>query len=124
MNKENKKFARIFTVKTTFYLWTILFLVMIIALLDYRLSIPGFVLFAFLAVHNVRSNYSRQKEITRYIENLTFNIETASRTRCLISRCPWWSLNWTVRWFGIIRFQGTYSAKRSCSKRISIPGKD
>lgn len=83
MNKENKKFARIFTVKTTFYLWTILFLVMIIALLDYRLSIPGFVLFAFLAVHNVRSNYSRQKEITRYIENLTFNIETASKDTLL-----------------------------------------
>jgi c-di-AMP phosphodiesterase-like protein len=101
MNSENKKYTGIFTTRTSFYLWTILFLVIIVAFLDYRFSIPGFALFIVLVIHNFRSNYKRQKEITRYIENLTLNIESASKDTLLNFPLPLIvvELDGTVVWY-------------------------
>lgn len=101
MNRENKKFTGILTTRTSFYLWTIFFLVVIIAFLDYRLSIPGFILFALLVIHNFRSNYNRKKEITRYIENLTFRIESASKDTLLNFPLPLVvvELDGTIVWY-------------------------
>jgi len=81
MNYE--KHSGIFIPKAGFYLWVIFILLGIIAYLDYRISVPGFVIFLFLVYYNYRSNYIRCKEITRYIENLTINIDRATKDTLL-----------------------------------------
>jgi len=80
---DNKKYSGIFIPRASFYLWIILILEAIIAILNWKVAIPGLLLFAFLVYHYFRSNYKRQKEITRYIENLTFNIDSATKDTLL-----------------------------------------
>lgn len=80
---DSKKFFGLLIPKAGFYLWVILFLVGIIALLDWRVAIPGFVLFAFLTYYNISTNYKRKIEISSFIENLNFNIDTATKDTLL-----------------------------------------
>lgn len=80
---DNRKFSGIFIPRTSFYIWTIILLVGIIVFLDWRMAIPGIMLMLLIIYHNFRSNLKRQKEITKYIENLTFNIDTASKDTIL-----------------------------------------
>jgi cyclic-di-AMP phosphodiesterase len=80
---DNKKHSGIFIPRASFYLWIILLLVIIISILDWRVAIPGYLLTVFLVYHNFRSNYKRQKELTKYIENLTFNIDTVTKDTLL-----------------------------------------
>jgi c-di-AMP phosphodiesterase-like protein len=55
----------------------------VIAILDWRVAIPCFVLFAYLAWHNLRTNYRRKAEISDFIENLNLNIDTATKDTLL-----------------------------------------
>jgi len=80
---DSKKHSGIFIPKAGFYLWVIFILLVVIAFLDYRIAAPGFVIFLFLVYYNYRSNYVRRKDITRYIENLTFNIDRATKDTLL-----------------------------------------
>lgn len=80
---DNKKHSGIFIPKAGFYLWVIFILLGIIAYLDYTIAIPGFAIFVFLVYYNYRSSYIRHKEITKYIENLTLNIDTATKDTLL-----------------------------------------
>lgn len=91
----------VFIPRASFYLWIILILVGVIAVLDWRVSIPGILLFAFLVFHNFRSNYRRQKEITKYIENLTLNIDTATKDTLLNFPMPLvvLELDGTIIWY-------------------------
>lgn len=58
-------------------------MLVIIGLLEWRVALVGSVVFLFLIYHYFRSNYLRRKEITRYIENLTFNTDTAAKDTLL-----------------------------------------
>ncbi len=80
---DNKKHSGIFIPKAGFYLWAIFILLAIIAYLDYTIALPGFAIFIFLVYYNYRSSYIRHKEITKYIENLTINIDTATKDTLL-----------------------------------------
>lgn len=80
---DKSKYTRIFIPRAGFYLWIIFIMVVVIAILELKVAIPGFILFAFLVYYNYRSNYIRQKELTKYIENLTFNIDTATKDTLL-----------------------------------------
>jgi len=82
-NMDNKKFLGLLIPRAGFYLWVILFLVVIIAMLDWRIAIPGFVLFVFLTYYNISTNYKRKIEISSFIENLNFNIDTATKDTLL-----------------------------------------
>lgn len=83
INMDSKKFLGLLIPRAGFYLWVILFLVGIIALLDWRIAIPGFVLFAFLTYYNISTNYKSKIEISSFIENLNFNIDTATKDTLL-----------------------------------------
>jgi c-di-AMP phosphodiesterase-like protein len=80
---DRKKLSRIFVPKAGFYLWIILFLIVIITILSPVVAIPGYVLFVFLVIYNYRSVHARNREITKYIETLTFNIDCATKDTLL-----------------------------------------
>ncbi|MGI6668057.1 MAG: DHH family phosphoesterase [Acetivibrionales bacterium] len=61
----------------------IFFLVLVVAVLDWRVAIPGFLLFAVLIWHNVRTYNRMAAEITGLIEKLEFNIDAAARNTLL-----------------------------------------
>lgn len=80
---DSKKFLGLLIPRVNFYLWIILFLVAVIAILNPLVAIPGFVLFVFLFYYNVRTSYRSKAEISNFIENLNFNIDTATRDTLL-----------------------------------------
>jgi cyclic-di-AMP phosphodiesterase len=98
---DSKRFSGIFIPRASFYLWIILLLVLVITVLDWRIAIPGYVLLAFLTYYNARSSYKRRKEITKYIENLTFNIDTATKDTLLNFPMPLvvTDLDGTIIWY-------------------------
>lgn len=76
---DSKKILGRLSPRSSVYIWIILLLTIVIALLDWRVAIPCFVLLAFLIFYEIRSNYKRKAEISSFIENLNFNIDTATR---------------------------------------------
>ncbi len=80
---DNKKFLGLFIPRASFYLWIILLLVAVIAVLDWRIAIPCFLLLVFLTYYNISSSYKRKVEIKSYIENLNFNIDAATKDTLL-----------------------------------------
>lgn len=80
---ESRRFKGIFIPSANLYLWIILVLTGIIAILDLRVAIPCFLLLVFLVYHYINSNFKRQKEIAAYIENLTLNIDSATKDTLL-----------------------------------------
>lgn len=98
---DNNKFLGIFIPRASFYLWIILFLVVVIAVLNIWIGISGFLLLTFLVLYNFRSSYIRQKEITRYIENLTLNIDSATKDTLLNFPMPLVvvELDGTIIWY-------------------------
>jgi c-di-AMP phosphodiesterase-like protein len=69
--------------RTGIYLLIILFLVLALAALDWRVAIPGFLLFAVLTWHNVMTCNRLASEIAGFIEKLEFNIDAAARNTLL-----------------------------------------
>lgn len=98
---DNNRFFGIFIPRASFYLWIIFFLVIIITVLNVWIGISGFLLFTFLVVYNMRSNYVRQKEITKYIENLTIKIDSATKDTLLNFPMPLVvvELDGTIIWY-------------------------
>lgn len=98
---DNKKFSGIFIPRASFYLWVIFALVVVIGILNIKVAIPGTALLIFLVYYNYRSNRRRQKEITRYIENLTFNIDSATKDTLLNFPMPLVvvELDGTIIWY-------------------------
>jgi c-di-AMP phosphodiesterase-like protein len=64
-------------------LWIIIILLGVIAVLDLRVAIPGFLLLVFLIYYYIKTSLKRQKEIAAYIENLTLNIDSATKDTLL-----------------------------------------
>lgn len=81
--KTDKKLYTIFIPKNNFYLWIIFILVLIISIMNIRIGIPGIVLLLFLVLFNIRTYYKRQNELANYIENLNFNIDSATKDTLL-----------------------------------------
>lgn len=76
---ENRKFSKILIPRAGFYLWIIFIFVVVIAFLDWRVAVGGIVLFLGLAYYNIKTSHIRRREIIRYIENLTFDIDSATK---------------------------------------------
>lgn len=117
---ESKRFSGIFTPRASFYLWIILLLVIVITMMDWRIAVPGYVLLGFLVYYNFRSSYKRQKEITRYIENLTFNIDTASKDTLLNFPMPLvvTELDGTIIWYNS-SFRRVFEGEELLERTIS-----
>jgi cyclic-di-AMP phosphodiesterase len=97
----DRKIFGIFIPRASFYLWVILVFVIIIAFMNWQIAIPAFIVLLILVYHNIRSNITRQREITKYIENLTFNIDSATKDTLLNFPMPLVvvELDATVVWY-------------------------
>lgn len=117
---DNKRFSGIFIQRASFYLWIIFILVAVITILDWRVAVPGYLLLVFLVYYNIRSNYIRQREITKYIENLTFNIDTATKDTLLNFPMPLAviELDGTIIWYNS-SFRRIFSGEGLLEKTIS-----
>ncbi len=80
---DSKKILNMLIPQASVHIWVILLLTAVIAVLDWRVAIPCFVLFAYLTYHYFRSNYKRKAEISSFIENLNINIDTATKDTLL-----------------------------------------
>lgn len=98
---DNRKLSRILMPRTSFYIWVILGLLVIITILDWRIGILGYLFFFVLLFYNFRINYRRQKDAIKYIENLTFNIDSASKDTLLNFPMPLVvaELDGTIIWY-------------------------
>ena len=110
---DNKKISGVFTPRAGFYLWIIFIMVAVIGLLNWKVAIPGMLLLIFLVYYFFRTNHRRQREITRYIENLTFNIDTVTKDTILNFPMP----------LAMVEFDGTIIWYNSSFKSI-FRGKD
>ncbi|HEY5583542.1 MAG TPA: DHH family phosphoesterase [Ruminiclostridium sp.] len=117
---DRKRLSRIFIPKAGFYLWVILFLIVIITILNPLVSIPGYVLFIFLVIYNYKSTHIRNKEITKYIETLTFNIDCATKDTLLNFPMPLVlaELDGTTIWYNS-SFKGIFDDDNLLQKTIS-----
>ncbi|MDP4092293.1 MAG: DHH family phosphoesterase [Bacillota bacterium] len=100
-SSESKKNSGIFIPRASFYLWVIFLLIIAVGVYNIWAAIPGFVLLLVLVYYNFHSSYTRQKEITSYIENLTFNIDTATKDTLLNFPMPLSivELDGTIIWY-------------------------
>lgn len=116
---ESKKFIGMFLPKASFYLLVIFLLLLIISALEFFIAIPGYILFLLLLYYNFRSNYKRHREITRYIENLTFNINTASKDTLLNFPMPLVliELEGTIIWYNS-SFKKIFDGEKLLEKTI------
>jgi len=80
---DSKKILNMLIPQQSIHIWVILLLTAVIALLNWMVAIPCFVLAAYLTYHNFRSNFKRKAEISNFIENLNINIDTATRDTLL-----------------------------------------
>ncbi len=117
---DSKRFTGIFVPRASLYLWIILVLVIVITFMDPRIAVPGYILLAFLTYYNVRSAYRRRTEITRYIENLTFNIDTATKDTLLNFPMPLvvTDLDGTIIWYNS-SFRKIFDGEDLLEKTIS-----
>lgn len=117
---DSKKLSRIFIPKAGFYLWIILFLVVIITIINPLVSIPGYVLLIFLVIYNYKSTRIRNREIAKYIETLTFNIDCATKDTLLNFPMPLVlaELDGTAVWYNP-SFKGMFDDDNFLNKTIS-----
>ncbi|QNU67093.1 DHH family phosphoesterase [Ruminiclostridium herbifermentans] len=117
---DSKKLSRIFIPKAGFYLWVILFLVVIITILNPLMSIPGYVVFVFLVIYNYKSTHIRNREIAKYIETLTFNIDCATKDTLLNFPMPLVlaELDGTAVWYNS-SFKGMFDDDKYLQKTIA-----
>ncbi|NSW90047.1 MAG: DHH family phosphoesterase [Firmicutes bacterium] len=117
---NNKKYSRIFIPRTSSYLWIILILLVVITWLDWRIAIPGYLLFIALVIYNFRANCRRQRDIAKYIENLTFNIDSASKDTLLNFPMPLVvvELDGTIIWYNQ-KFRKIFNGEQLLENTIS-----
>jgi cyclic-di-AMP phosphodiesterase len=117
---DNKKFSGIFMPRASFYLWFIFILLIVIGYMNLWLALPGYILLVLLVYYNFRSNHRRRKEITKYIENLTFNIDTATKDTLLNFPMPLVlvELDGTIIWYNS-SFRGIFEGEELLEKTIS-----
>lgn len=98
---KNKGFWHIFISGEGFYLWIILILNSIIAILNWRIAIPAYFLLAILTYHHFRTINYKKKEVIKYIENLTFNMDMATKDTMLNFPMPLvvLELDGTIIWY-------------------------
>ncbi|MDP4179516.1 MAG: DHH family phosphoesterase [Bacillota bacterium] len=117
---ENKKYLWAFIPRASSYLGIILLLVVILTILKFWIGMAGFALFAFMVFLNIRLEYKRQNELTKYIEDLTFHIDTATKDTLLNFPLPFvvLELDGTIIWYNP-PFRDIFGGKDLLEKTIT-----
>jgi c-di-AMP phosphodiesterase-like protein len=117
---DKKKIFGLFMPKASFYLWFILILLVVIAIMQWQIAVPGFVLLIILTWYNIRSEYKRKHEITQYIEDLSINIDSANKNTLLNFPTPLvvTDLDGTIIWYNS-SFRRMYDGEDLLEQTIS-----
>lgn len=83
VKKDNLNFANILGYKDWIYLMALMGVIIIAILFDPKMIIPGLIIWGLLLVYSLHSNSKRRKEIEKYIENLTFNMDVVTKDTLL-----------------------------------------
>jgi c-di-AMP phosphodiesterase-like protein len=109
---DNKKFYRILVPGVSLYLWIIFVYIGILAFYGHWIiTVIGLLIFCYLLYYNARNRSLTTREIAKYIENLTFHVDSATKDTLLHFPLPMVVLNlhgiitWYNPSFGKI-FQG------------------
>lgn len=76
---EKKKISKVLVPRAGFYLWIIFIYIIVIAVLDFKVALAGLAVFVILAFYNIKTNHIKRRELIKYIENLTFDIDSATK---------------------------------------------
>ncbi|NTV88899.1 MAG: PAS domain-containing protein [Clostridiales bacterium] len=117
---DRKKIFGLFIPRSGFYLWFILVLLIIVAFWHWQIAAVGFVLLIILTGLNIRSEYKRKHEITRYIEDLSINIDSANKNTLLNFPTPlvMTDLDGTIIWYNS-SFRKMYDGEDLLEQTIS-----
>ncbi|WHH57554.1 DHH family phosphoesterase [Petroclostridium sp. X23] len=99
---DNKKFYRILIPGVSLYLWIIFISIFIMAFYGHWIeAVFGIIIFCYLLYYNARSKSLKTKEITKYIENLTFHVDSATKDTLLHFPLPMvvLHLNGIITWY-------------------------
>lgn len=118
---DNKKLMRIYAPKADFYLIIIFILLVIVAVLDWRVAVPLAVIFIAVLVQFFLQHVKKQKEILRHIENLTLNIDSATKETLLNFPMPLVVLevDGVIAWYNPL-FRGFLKNRDMLDKKIGL----
>jgi c-di-AMP phosphodiesterase-like protein len=80
---DRKGLPKVFKIQISIYLITVLLLSVILIILNLTAGIIGLSAFFILLVFYIGSSMKRQKDIVKYLEDLTFNIDAATKDTLL-----------------------------------------
>ena len=88
MPNNNYKNWETFISRTKIYLVIIAILIIIISILNYRLIIPGIVIYALIIWYTLWTNKKRKAELSEQLKDLTLNVNTTAKTTLINSPFP------------------------------------
>ncbi|MDF2519768.1 MAG: phosphoesterase [Clostridia bacterium] len=118
------KLSGAFTKDTSLYLWIIAVFVVIISFFNYMLGLAGVLVLIYLVVHNMRTATRKKEELRLYIENLSDNVDIATKNAILNLPFPLvivdeqGLINWYNMQFSDI-FQGEYILDKKLSSYLN-----
>lgn len=98
---DNKRFSSILTPGVRRYLLIIFIFNIIMAFYNHWIALIGLLIYCYLLYYNARSKSLTNKAITKYIENLTFHVDSATKDTLLHFPLPMvvLQLNGIVAWY-------------------------
>jgi c-di-AMP phosphodiesterase-like protein len=80
MDKDKNNFSKILVPKDYIYLSVIFFMIAIFGFNDLKIIIIGFILWFIMLFYSLYMNRVRKEEIEKYIDDLTFNLDSVKKT--------------------------------------------
>ena len=88
MPNNNYKNWESFISRTKIYLIIIALLMLVICIYDYRLIIPGILIYGIIIFYTIWSNKKRKAELSEQLKDLTLNVNTTAKTTLINSPFP------------------------------------
>ena len=86
-NNNSKKWDSLIS-RTKIYLIIIALLIVCISILNYRLIIPGIIVYALIIWYTIWTNKKRKAELSEQLKDLTLNVNTTAKTTLINSPFP------------------------------------
>ena len=88
MPNSNYKNWETFISRTKIYLIIIALLIIALCVLNYKLILPGIIIYALIILYTLWSNKKRKAELSEQLKDLTLNVNTTAKTTLINSPFP------------------------------------
>lgn len=88
MPNSNYKNWETFISRTKIYLIIIALLIIALCILNYKLILPGIIIYALIILYTLWSNKKRKAELSEQLKDLTLNVNTTAKTTLINSPFP------------------------------------